>query len=198
VISIAQSAIGRTWQSARCVILVFLRRRSLLGRRTPVFFRRKALALLAIYRQQPGHHLPSNSQRCSIGVPLLAFFFMNESQIMVLFRRQLRGFDEHTLDMLVALFGKWCAHHLFRGALFVTAEPAITDGLSNRPKTRNISHLQSPGQRSDGSNSGNAPQPLDSVGQQGSRCSELTKAYSVFCRRTMVSRLSRNNGRMLS
>src|SRR5690349_3541649 len=32
----------------------------------------------------------------------------------------------------------------------------------------------------------------------GSRSRELTKAYSVFCSRTIVSRLSFNNGRMLS
>jgi hypothetical protein len=33
---------------------------------------------------------------------------------------------------------------------------------------------------------------------RGSRCSELTRAYSVFCSRTMVSRLTRSRGRILS
>src|SRR5947209_2642296 len=33
---------------------------------------------------------------------------------------------------------------------------------------------------------------------KGSRCSELTRAYSVFCNRTMLSRLTRSRGRILS
>src|SRR6266566_10007404 len=33
---------------------------------------------------------------------------------------------------------------------------------------------------------------------KGSRCRELTRAYSVFCSRTMLSRLTRSRGRLLS
>jgi hypothetical protein len=33
---------------------------------------------------------------------------------------------------------------------------------------------------------------------KGSRCSELTRAYSVFCSRTMLSRLRRSSGRIPS
>src|SRR5437016_7409278 len=33
---------------------------------------------------------------------------------------------------------------------------------------------------------------------KGSRCRELTRAYSVFCSRTMLSRLTRSRGRILS
>src|SRR5947208_16538378 len=51
---------------------------------------------------------------------------------MILSGCQLRGLHQHTLDMFVALFGKRGAHHLVGGALFITAKPAVTDGVSNR------------------------------------------------------------------
>jgi hypothetical protein len=53
----------------------------------------------------------------------------------------LRGLHQHTLDMFVALFGKRGAHHLVGGALFITAQPAVTDGFSDRRETGNISHF---------------------------------------------------------
>src|SRR5437588_12967710 len=66
---------------------------------------------------------------------------------MILSGCQLRGLHQHTLDMFVALFGKRGAHHLVGRALFITAEPAVTDGFSDRGETRNLSHFQCPGQR---------------------------------------------------
>src|ERR1039457_7246809 len=86
---------------------------------------------------------------------------------MVLSGRQLRGFTQYSLDMFVALFGKWSPYYLVGGALFVTAKPAITDGLFDRGEARNLPHLQGPGQGGDRPHSGNRPESFDSVGQQG-------------------------------
>ena len=57
---------------------------------------------------------------------LLLLSFMDQGQLVVLSGRQFRGFDQYTLDMFVALFGKRCSQDLVGGALFLTAEPAIT------------------------------------------------------------------------
>jgi hypothetical protein len=42
-------------------------------------------------------------QRRSIGISFLLFSFIDQGQIMILSGCQLRGFHQHTLDMLVAL-----------------------------------------------------------------------------------------------
>src|SRR5260370_23123641 len=68
--------------------------------------------------------------------------------------------------MFVALSGKRGARHFVSGALFIPAEPAVTDGLSDRGETRNLSHFQCPGQRRDRSHSRNGPEPFDSLCQQ--------------------------------
>ena len=66
-------------------------------------------------------------------------------------------------------------------------------------ETRHVPDLQGPSQRS------NRPDPPGTVlsrftrsASSGSRCRELTSAYSVFCSRTIVSRLSCSSGRMRS
>src|SRR5438445_1117840 len=158
----------RTWQSARWVILLFFRRGGprFLGRYAPRICERYEIALPPIHGEQISHHLPSHRQRRSIGISFLLFSFIDQGQIMILSGCQLRGFHQHTLDMFVALFGKRGAHHLFGRALFITAEPAVTDGFSDRGETRNLSHFQCPGQRRDRSYSRNGPEAFDSLRQQ--------------------------------
>src|SRR5207245_2274415 len=158
----------RTWQSARCVILLFFRRGGprFLGRYAPRICERYEIALPPIHGEQISHHLPSYGQRRSIGISFLLFSFIDQGQIMILSGCPLRGFHQHTLDTFVALFGKRGAHHLVGRALFITAEPAVTDGFSDRGETRNLSHFQCPGQRRDRSYSRNGPELLDSLGQQ--------------------------------
>src|SRR5262245_58904069 len=97
-------------------------------------------------------------------------------------------------------FSPWkrCAHDLLSRALFATAESTITDGLSDRSKPRDISYLECPGERADGPTPGTVRSRLILPARKRSRCSELTRAYSVFCRRTMLSRLTRSRGRRLS
>src|SRR5438874_6479560 len=109
----------RTWQSARCVILLFFRRGGprFLGRYAPRICERYEIALPSIDGEQISHHFPSNGQRRSIGIPFLLFSFIDQSQSVILPRCQLRGLHQHTLDMLVALFRKGCAGHLV-GRLF--------------------------------------------------------------------------------
>jgi hypothetical protein len=148
----------RTWQSARCVILLF-------SPRGPRFLSRCALgiceryevALPSIHGEQIRHHFPSYGQRRSIGISLLFLSFIDQGQIMILSRCQLRGFHQHTLDMFVALFGKRGTSHLVGGALFITAKPAVTDRFSDRRETGNVSHFQRPGQRCDWAHSGHRP-----------------------------------------
>jgi len=140
LISVAQSANGRTWQPARCVIFMFFSRRRLLGRRSLVIFCGHEVPFFPIYGEQIRDHLSSYGQSRSIGIPFLLFCFVDQSQVVILSGRQLRGFHQHPLDMLVALFGKRGAHHLVGGAFFLTAEPAITDGLPDRPKAEKLYH----------------------------------------------------------
>jgi hypothetical protein len=109
--SVAQSANGRTWQSARRVIL-FFRRRRFLCRCAPVSFCRHEVSLSPIHGEQIGDHLPSYGKRRTIAIPLLLRGFIKQGQIVVLPGRQLGGFHQHPLDMFVALFGKWGARHL--------------------------------------------------------------------------------------
>ena len=138
-----------------------------LSRYTPGICERYEVALPSIDGEQISHHFPSNGQRRSIGVPFLFLSFIEQRKIVILSGRQLRCLDQHKLDILVALFGNRCANRLLGRASFVTAEPAITDRLSDRSEARNLAHLQSPGQCSNGPNSGNSSKPLDSLGQEG-------------------------------
>jgi len=94
----------RTWQSARCVILLFF------APGGPRFLSRCALgiwegyevALSPIHGEQIRHHFPSYGQRRSIGIPLLFLSFIDQGQIMILAGCQLRSLHQHTLDMLVS------------------------------------------------------------------------------------------------
>ena len=64
---------------------------------------------------------------------------------MALPGRQLRGLYQHMLNVFVALLGNGRAQHLVGRALLGSAQPAITDGLFDRPEAGNIADLQSPG-----------------------------------------------------
>src|SRR5438445_3865568 len=127
----------RTWQSARCVILLFFSPggSQFLCRRAPGICEPYEVAFSAIHGEQIRDHLSSYGQRRSIRISLLLLSFIDQGQIMILSGCQLRGFHQHTLNMLVALFGKRCARYLVSGALFITAEPAVTDGFLDRGET---------------------------------------------------------------
>ena len=134
-----------TWQPAHCGILMFSRQR--LSYRAAALFCWHEVPPSAIHSQQIGHHFSSYGQRRSISISFLLFGLIHQSQLMVLSRCQLSGFHQHSLDMLVALFGKRGADYLVSGAFLVSAEPAVTDSLSDRPEARDIPHLQGPGKR---------------------------------------------------
>jgi hypothetical protein len=91
-----------------------LRWRGFLGRRPAALCYRYKISLFSIHGHQICNHLSSNRQRRSIGVPFLLFVFINQGQTVIVSGRQLCRFHQHTLDMLVALPRKWCAHHLLR------------------------------------------------------------------------------------
>src|SRR6266576_747570 len=55
---------------------------------------------------------------------------------------------------------------LVSGAFFVTTQPAVTYGLSDRGETRDPPDFQCPGQRSDRAHSSNGPEPFDLFCQQ--------------------------------
>src|SRR5205809_3481220 len=76
----------RTWQSARCVILLFFRRGGsrFLGRYAPRICERYEIALPPIHGEQISHHLPRYGQRRSIGISFLLFSFIDQGQIMIL------------------------------------------------------------------------------------------------------------------
>jgi hypothetical protein len=112
-----------------CVIFMFFPRRRFLGRRSLVIFCGREVLFFPIYCEQIRDHLSSYGQGRSIGIPFLLRCFIDQSQIVILSERQLRGFDQHPLDMLVARFGKRGAHHFVGGAFFLSAEPAIEPGL---------------------------------------------------------------------
>ena len=119
MISVAQSATGGTWQSARCVILVlFLSCACGFKPLASAILCRHEIPLSSIHGEKICDHLPRYRKRRSIGVPFLFLSFIEQGQIVILSGRQLRGLDQHTLDMLVALFGNRCAHRLSRRSSF--------------------------------------------------------------------------------
>ncbi len=181
----------RTWQSARCVILFFSPGGPrFLGRCAPGICEPYEVALPPIHGEQIRHHLPSYGQRRSIGIPFLFFSFVDQGQIMILSGCQLRGFHQYTMDMFV-VWKAVCAS-LVGGALFIAAEPAITDGFPDRKEPRNLSHFQSPGQRRD------RPHSRDRPEEQRISLQRTDQGIFRFLRRTMVSRLTRSSGRILS
>jgi hypothetical protein len=70
-----------------------------------VFCRHKR-PVLAIHGEQIRHHLSSYRQRGAIGIALLFFFFIDQGQFGALLGPKLRGFDQYTLNVFVALLGK--------------------------------------------------------------------------------------------
>ena len=112
-ISVAQSVSGGTWQSARCVILVlFFVGYGFLGHGASAIFCRHEIPLSSIHSEKVCDHLARYRKRRSIGVPFLFLSFIEQRKIVILSGRQLRGLDQHKLDILVALFGNRCANRL--------------------------------------------------------------------------------------
>ena len=130
VVSFAQSAIGRTWQSAHFVHPVDFG--SILCRRSPAFFSRHEVSLLPIHGKQIRDHLPRYGKCRPIAISFLPFLVINHSQFVALSRRQLRGLYQSTLNMLVTLLRQRHTHRLVGRAPFISAEPAVADGLLDR------------------------------------------------------------------
>ena len=85
LISVAQSANGRTWQPARCdPFCLFFPRQRFLGRRSLVMFCRHEVPFFPIYGEQIRDHLPSYRKSRSVGIPFLLFCFINQGEIVVL------------------------------------------------------------------------------------------------------------------
>src|SRR5258705_3119755 len=87
VISFAQSATCRTWRSAHFVHPVDFG--SILGCRSPAFFRRHEVSLLPIHGKQISNHLPSYRERRSIPISFLLFLVVDHGQLMALSLSQL-------------------------------------------------------------------------------------------------------------
>jgi hypothetical protein len=103
----------------------------------------------------------------------------------------------HARYACCAVWKAGCASPCRRSS-FHHAESAVTDGfrIEGNRETSPISSAQV--RAVIGPTPGTVLSRLIRSASRGSRCSELTRAYSVFCNRTMVSRLTRSNGRMLS
>ena len=69
-------------------------------------------AVRTIHREQIRHHLASDRKGRSIYISFLFASFIDQREFMALLGRQLRGFHQHMLNMLVALFRKRCSQNL--------------------------------------------------------------------------------------
>jgi hypothetical protein len=78
------------------------------GRRAFVFCHHE-FSLAAVYGQEIRDHLAGYGEGRSIGVPFLLFLLIRLRELMVLSGRQLRGFHQHALYVLVALLRNRCA-----------------------------------------------------------------------------------------
>ena len=130
VISFAQSATCRTWQSAHFVHPVVFG--SILCCRSPAFFSRHEVSLLPIHGKQIRYHLPRYGKCRPIAISFLPFLVINHSHFVVLSRCQLGGFYQRTLDMLIALLRERHTHRLVGRAPFISAEAAVADGSLDR------------------------------------------------------------------
>ena len=135
MISVAHSVRGGTWQPARFTILkIFLSLRFLCRNAGETAYRFK-VSLLAIYNHEICNQLASYGECCTVGIPLLPCVFIYQSQIGIPPWGQLGRFDEHPLDMFVSLLRNRSTGYFIGGSFFVSAKPAVTDGLSDRSKT---------------------------------------------------------------
>src|SRR5216684_5401776 len=130
VISFAQSATCRTWQSAHFVHPVYFG--SILCRRSPAFFSRHEVSLLPIHGKQICDHLPRYGKCRPIAISFLPFLVINHSHFVVLSRCQLGGFYKRALDMFITLLRQRHTHRLVGRAPFISAEAAVADGLLDR------------------------------------------------------------------
>jgi hypothetical protein len=118
VISVAQSAICRTWQSAHFVHPVSYG--SILCCRSPALFGRHEVSLLPIHGKQIRDHLPRYGKCRPIAISFLPFLVRNHSHFVVLSR---------------------CQHRLVGRVPFISAEAAVADGLLDRAEARDIPDL---------------------------------------------------------
>ncbi len=111
-------SVGNRQDLAACALcdFLFFPRRRFLGRRSLIIFCGHEVPFFPIYGEQIRDHLSSYGQSRSIGIPFLLFCFIDQSQIVILSGRQLCGFHQYPLD------------------------PAITDGLPDRPKAEKLYH----------------------------------------------------------
>jgi len=85
---------------------------------------------------------------------------MDEGEFVTLLGRQLRGFHQNVLDMLVALLRKRCSQNLLGRTPFVATQSAVADRLLHRVEARNLTDLRSPGECRNRSYAGNSPEVL--------------------------------------
>lgn len=67
------------------------------------FFCRDEISLLPIHRKQIRNDLPGYRKRRPVVVSFLSLEVLENGELLALYRRELGGYYERTLDMLVAL-----------------------------------------------------------------------------------------------
>jgi hypothetical protein len=132
-------------------------------RRAFEFLGRHEILLPAFHRQQIADHLSGYGESGAVGVSFFEFSLPNHRQLVALPRSQFCGFDQHALDMLVALLGKRHAHHLVGRTPLVSAQATVADSLLDRPEAREVADFQRPGQCSDRTYTRNRPQSRQSL-----------------------------------
>ena len=80
------------------------------------------VSLLAVHCEQIGQEFACHRECGAIGIPFLFLPGVEQGEIRIVSRSQLRRLHQHMLNMFVALLGKRCAHCLVGGFLFVAAK----------------------------------------------------------------------------
>src|SRR5436190_328679 len=145
------------------------------------------VSLLAVHCEQIGQEFACHRECGAIGIPFLFLPGVEQGEIRIVSRSQLRRLHQHMLNMFVALLGKRCAHCLVGGFLFVAAKPAVADGLANRWEARNIPHLQRPRQCCDLAHGRYCLQAPHSLRRQSASCWHRSGRSSSWMRRSRVA-----------
>src|SRR6266516_6104326 len=153
----------RTWQSARCVILLFFPRRAAVSKRLRSGNLRRVRSRVARDPRRADTPPSSGPRLTSLDWHFPSVFLSHRPRpdYDPVWVPASRLPPAHAGYVCCAVWR--CTRHFVSGALFIAAEPAVTDGLSDRGETRNLSHFQCPGQRCDRAHSRHCPEPFDSL-----------------------------------